>query len=111
MKFLGFFTDFLSDCFCSQSDYGNHILDSGMTHLPFDELTDHQRSLCNAIDTCGVNLDNSERCLQRVMKAINADPSDAAFVKERIALNIETSNFIDFVDSQLREAEKLIKKF
>lgn len=110
MQIFNILTHFLSNCFDSQSDCGSQtFLIDGMTHLPFDELTDHQRSLCYAIDTCGVNLDNSERCLQRVMKAINADSSDIAFVKQRIALNIENSDFIKFVDDELRKAEKLIK--
>ena len=110
MQVLDFLTDFFSNLLENVSDGSTHpIFEGGMTHLPFEALTDHQRSLCNAIDACGVPLDTSDRCLQLVMDTIGADPSDAAFVRQRIALNIETYDFLDYVDSQLRQAEKLVK--
>lgn len=109
MLVFDFLTDFFSNLLENVSDGSTHpIFEGGMTHLPFDALTDHQRSLCNAIDACGVPLDSSDRCLQLVMDEIGASPADIDFVRERISLNIETADFLNYVDAELKRAESLI---
>ena len=109
MTLLDSICDFLSAFMGSSdttNDFGNSFLDADMNWASLDA---HHKNLANAVDSCGIPLDTSSSCLKRVMKAIGADPSDAAFVRQRIALNLETSDFLDYADGIIRQAEKLLK--
>lgn len=45
------------------------------------------------------------------MKAIGADVSEEAFVKERIALRLRTQQLLDDTDSFISKTEKMLDEF
>lgn len=81
--------------------------------MSWNDLTPRQKSLDRAIENCGVRLDSSNVCLEKVMKIIGADASEAAFVRGRIVLRLkvqqvlsDTDNFIDRTNRMLDDFER-----
>lgn len=81
--------------------------------MSWNNLTERQKQLDQAIEDCGVNLDGSDRCLKKVMQAVGAQPDEESFVHERIALRLHTQqllnntdNFIDNTNHTLDAFEK-----
>lgn len=79
--------------------------------MSWNSLTDRQKSLDRAIEQCGVRLDNSDACLRRVMGAIGATASEAAFVKQRIDLRLRTSALLDKTDDFISNTERMLDQF
>lgn len=79
--------------------------------MSWDSLTDRQKSLDRAIEQCGIRLDNSDTCLRRVMTAIGASASDAAYVKQRIELRLRTAALLNQADDFISNTEKMLDQF
>ena len=79
--------------------------------MSWNDLTDRQKSLDRAIEASGIKLDDSNSCLMKVMKAIGADASEEAFVKERIALRLRTQQLLDDTDGFISKTEKMLDEF
>jgi len=79
--------------------------------MAWNSLTDRQKSLDRAIEQCGVKLDNSDACLRRVMSAIGASVSEAAFVKQRIELRLRTAALLDKTDAFISNTEQMLDQF
>ena len=101
--------DFLSDFLGSGTTNGLEDFDHSFlaADMSWDSLDAHQKSIANAVDACGIPLDSSKRCLQHVMDAIGADPSDAHFVAQRIDVNMRTKNLLQMADDLIDFAEGL----
>ncbi len=79
--------------------------------MSWNDLTPRQKSLDRAIEASGIKLDNSKSCLKKVMKAIGADASEEAFVKERIALRLRTQQLLDDTDNFIDKTNKMLDEF
>lgn len=66
--------------------------------MGWETLTNRQKSLDRAIESCGIKLDNSNECLSRVMSAIRASDSEADYVKQRIELRLRTATLCNSQD-------------
>ena len=74
-------------------------------------LTERQKQLDRAIDGTGVKLDASDRCLQVVMRAIGALPSEEAYVRERIALRLRMEALLAETDKFVSDTEAMLDRF
>lgn len=79
--------------------------------MSWNDLTDRQKSLDRAIEASGIKLDDSRSCLMKVMKAIGADASEEAFVRERIALRLRAQQLLDDTDSFISKTERMLDEF
>ena len=79
--------------------------------MAWNDLSNRQKSLDRAIEASGIKLDDSKSCLMKVMKAIGADASEEAFVKERIALRLRTQQLLDDTDNFISQTEKMLDEF
>lgn len=79
--------------------------------MAWSDLTDRQKQLDRAIEGCGVKLNNSDRCLKKVMAAIGAHPDEAPFVKERIILRIRTQQLLNDTDSFIERTNRMLDRF
>lgn len=79
--------------------------------MAWNDLTDRQKFLDRAIEASGIKLDGSRNCLMKVMKAIGADASEEAFVKERIALRLRTQQLLDDTDNFINKTNKMLDEF
>lgn len=79
--------------------------------MSWNDLTPRQQSLDRAIEATGIKLDNTSSCLKKVMKAIGADDSEEAFVKERIALHLRTQQLLDDTDNFIDKTNKMLDEF
>lgn len=51
-------------------------------------LTDRQKQLDRAIEDCGVKLDGSDRCLKKVMEAIEKDDARWEFLGKKLGIDL-----------------------
>lgn len=79
--------------------------------MAWNDLTDRQKQLDRAIEGCGVKLDSSDRCLKKVMKAIDAHPDEVAFVRERIALRLRTQQLLNDTDNFIDRTNRTLNRF
>lgn len=84
---------------------------NSIENMSWNDLTSRQKSLDRAIEASGIKLDSSRSCLMKVMKAIGADASEEAFVKERIALRLRTQQLLDDSDRLIERTEKMLDDF
>lgn len=79
--------------------------------MKWTEMSDRQRYLDKAIQQCGLQLDRSDVCLRKVMRAICAEESEAIFVKQRIELRLRTSSLLNETDDFISITEKKLNEF
>ena len=79
--------------------------------MAWSDLTIRQQELDRAIDRSGVKLNSSNGCLRKVMRAIGAKESEAAFVQNRIALRLRTQFLLDETDNFINRTEKMLDDF
>ncbi len=79
--------------------------------MSWNDLTDRQKQLDRAIEDCGVKLDGSGRCLNKVMRAIGAQPDEEAFVRERIALWLRTQQLLNDTDNFIDRTNRTLDAF
>lgn len=79
--------------------------------MKWDEMSIRQKSLDKAIEQCGLNLDNSDACLCRVMNAIGVTSSETSFVKQRIEFKLRTSALLNNMDNFISNTERMLGKF
>ena len=76
-----------------------------------NDLTDRQKQLDRAIEGCGVKLDSSDRCLKKVMEAIDARSDEMTFVRERIALRLRTQQLLNDTDKFIDNTNRTLDAF
>jgi len=79
--------------------------------MAWTDLTYRQKQLDRAIDGCGVKLDGSDRCLNKVMEAIDALPDEMAFVRERIVLRLRTQQLLSDTDKFIDNTNRALDAF
>ena len=79
--------------------------------MSWNDLTERQKDLDRAIERCGIKLDDSTTRLSKVMRAIGANPTEAAFVKARINLRLKTQMALERADDFLSKSEAMLDQF
>ena len=79
--------------------------------MAWNNLTERQKQLDQLIDGCGIQLDATSKCLEKVAQSIGATASETAFVKQRIDLRLRTAALLERTDSFISETEKVLDQF
>lgn len=79
--------------------------------MAWNDLTDRQKQLDRMIDGCGVKLDATNGCVEKVARAIGATSSELGFVQQRIELRLRTSALLDKTDAFISNTERMLDKF
>ena len=79
--------------------------------MAWSNLTDRQKQLDRLIDNCGVQLDATNSCVEKVARAIGATSSELGFVQQRIELRLRTSALLDKTDAFISNTERMLDQF
>lgn len=79
--------------------------------MAWNDLTDRQKRLDRLIDSCGVKLDMSDRCVERVARSIGAASYELPFVRQRIGLRLRTAALLDETDTFISNTEQMLDRF
>lgn len=76
--------------------------------MAWNDLTDRQKQLDRLIDSCGVKLEATNSCIEKVARAIGASASETSFVKQRIELRLRTAALLNKTDDFISNTEKML---
>lgn len=79
--------------------------------MAWSNLTDRQKQLDRLIDNCGVQLDATNGCVEKVARAIGATSSELGFVQQRIELRLKTAALLDKSDAFISNTELMLDQF
>lgn len=79
--------------------------------MAWNNLTDRQKQLDRLIDNCGVQLDATNGCVEKVARAIGATSSELGFVQQRIELRLRTFALLDKTDAFISNTELMLDQF
>ena len=79
--------------------------------MAWNDLTDRQKQLDRLIDNCGVQLDATNGCVEKVACAIGATSSELGFVQQRIELRLRTFALLDKTDAFISNTERMLDQF
>ena len=79
--------------------------------MTWNNLTDRQKQLDKLIDSCGVRLDATNSCVDRVACAIGAASDELLFVRQRIELRLRTAALLGETDSFISNTEQMLDRF
>ena len=79
--------------------------------MAWNDLTNREKQLDKLIDGCGVTLDSSNSCAERVARAIGAENYELDFVRQRIDLRLRTFALLDKTDSFIEQTEQMLDQF
>lgn len=79
--------------------------------MAWNDLTDRQKQLDRLIDGCGVKLDATNSCVERVARAIGATSGELSFVRQRIELRHRTAALLDETDAFISDTEQMLEQF
>lgn len=79
--------------------------------MAWNDLTNREKQLDKLIDSCGVTLDSSNSCAERVARAIGANNSEVVFIRKRIALRLRTAEILGKTDAFITNTEQTLEQF
>lgn len=79
--------------------------------MAWNDLTNRQKQLDRLIDGCGVQLDVTNGCVERVARAIGARSSEFDFVRQRIELRVRAAALLDRTDAFISNTECMFDQF
>ena len=79
--------------------------------MAWNDLTDRQKQLDRLIDGCGIKLNSTNSCVEKVARAIGATSSELGFVQQRIELRLRTSALLDKTDAFISNTERMLDQF
>lgn len=79
--------------------------------MAWNDLTDRQKQLDRLIDGCGIKLNSTNSCVEKVARAIGATSSELAFVRERINLRLRTAALLNETDAFISNTEQMLDRF
>ncbi len=79
--------------------------------MAWNDLTDRQKQLDRLIDNCGVQLDATNGCVEKVARAIGATSRELGFVQQRIELRLRTAELLDKTDALISNTEQMLDQF
>ena len=77
----------------------------------WNDLTDRQKQLDRLIDSCGVKLEATNSCIEKVARAIGATSNELTFVRQRIELRLRTAALLSETDSFMSNTEQMLDQF
>lgn len=79
--------------------------------MAWNDLTDRQKQLDRLIDGCGIKLNSTNSCVEKVARAIGATSRELDFVRQRIELRLRTAALLDKTDALISNAERMLDQF
>ena len=79
--------------------------------MAWSNLTDRQKQLDRLIDGCGIKLNSTNSCVEKVARAIGATSSELGFVQQRIELRLRTAELLDKTDALISNTEQMLDQF
>ena len=79
--------------------------------MAWNDLTDRQKQLDRLIDGCGIKLNSTNSCVEKVARAIGATSSELGFVQQRIELRLRTFALLDKTDAFISNTEQMLDQF
>lgn len=82
-----------------------------LTYMAWSNLTDRQKQLDRLIDGCGIKLNSTNSCVEKVTRAIGATSSELTFVRQQIELRLRTAELLDKTDALISNTEQMLEQF
>lgn len=79
--------------------------------MVWNDLTDRQKQLDRLIDGCGIKLNSTNSCVEKVAHAIGATSSELTFVRQCIELRLRTAALLDKTDKFISNTEQMLDQF
>ena len=79
--------------------------------MTWNDLTDRQKQLDRMVDGCGVKLDATNGCVEKVARAIGATSGELVFLRQRIELRLKTAALLDKTDAFISNTERMLHQF
>ena len=79
--------------------------------MAWNDLTDRQKQLDRMIDGCGVKLDATNGCVEKVARSIGATSGELGFVRQRIELRLRTASLLDKTYAFISNTEQMLDQF
>lgn len=79
--------------------------------MAWSNLTDRQKQIDRFIDGCGIKLNSTNSCVEKVARAIGATSSELGFVQQRIELRLRTAELHDKTDALISNTEQMLDQF
>ena len=79
--------------------------------MAWNDLTLREKQLDRLIDGCGIKLNSTNGCLEKVSRTIGATSSELGFVQQRIELRLKTAALLDKSDAFISNTERMLDQF
>ena len=79
--------------------------------MAWSDLTNRQKQLDRMIDGCGIKLNSTNSCVEKVARAIGATSGELSFVRQRIELRLRTAALLDKTDAFISNTEQMLEQF
>lgn len=79
--------------------------------MAWNDLTDRQKQLDRMVDGCGVKLDVTNGCVEKVARAIGATSGEIDFVRQCVELRLRTAALLDKTDKFISNTEQMLDQF
>lgn len=79
--------------------------------MGWNDLTDRQKQLDRLIDGCGVKLDATNSCVEKVAHAIGATSGEVGFVRQRIELRLKIAVLLGETDDFISNTNQMLDRF
>lgn len=79
--------------------------------MAWNDLTLREKQLDRLIDGCGIKLNSTNSCVEKVARAIGATSSELGFVQQRIELRLRTAELLDKTDALISNTEQMLGQF
>lgn len=79
--------------------------------MAWNDLTDKQKQLDRLIDGCGVKLNATNDCIEKVTRAIGAASNEVDFIRQRIELRLKTAALLNKTDNFTSDTEHMLGQF
>lgn len=79
--------------------------------MAWNDLTLREKQLDRLIDGCGIKLNSTNSCVEKVARTIGATSSEMGFVRQRIELRLKTAALLDKSDAFISNTEQMLDQF
>ncbi len=79
--------------------------------MAWNDLTDRQKQLDRLINSCGVKLNATNGCVEKVVRANGATSRKLGYVRQRIELRLRTAALLDKTDTFISNTERMLDQF
>ena len=79
--------------------------------MAWNDLTLREKQLDRLIDGCGIKLNSTNSCVEKVARAIGATSGEIDFVRQRVELRLRTVALLDKTDKFISNTERMLDQF